>query len=110
MHAPARVAVVWSKISIAERVPVTVAFAVAVRTTFWSGLSELAFEVRRTRGWSAGESVQIGTLGVTGAGTNVLPTTLAGSAGRGAGRAVSLDEGGAGGPGVSGGGGEGPRP
>ena len=81
MHAPARVVVVWSKISIAERVPVTVAFAVAVRTTVWPGLGELAFEVRRTRGWSAGESVQIGTLGVTGAGKNVLPTTPAGSAG-----------------------------
>src|SRR2546426_1039778 len=65
MHAPARVVVVWSKISIAERVPVTVAFAVAVRTTVWPGLGELAFdEVRCTRGWSAGGNVQVGAVGV----------------------------------------------
>jgi hypothetical protein len=46
MQAPTRVPVVWSKISIAERVPVTVMLAVAVSTTFCPGLTAVTFASR----------------------------------------------------------------
>jgi hypothetical protein len=50
MQAPTSVPVVWSKISIAERVPVIVTLAVAVRTALWPGFNAVRFVSRRTRG------------------------------------------------------------
>jgi hypothetical protein len=85
MHAPASVPVLWSKISIAEAVPVTVALAVATRTTLSParGAGRSAARLMVPRGAAAAPSDDCGTLGITG-----LEVGL-GEAGAGAGSVVS---------------------
>src|SRR6267378_4220505 len=84
MHAPTRVPVVWSKISMAERVPVMVRLAVAVRIAGCPAVS-----------------AQIGMLGVTVRGMNAVPILAAPGVGRGVGRRVLLQAAGAFGPALS---------
>ena len=69
MHAPANVLVVLSKISIADVVPLTVAVAIAVRTTLSParGDERSAERVSPVDGAAAGEPMEgCGTLGSTG--------------------------------------------
>jgi hypothetical protein len=67
MQAPARVAVVWSKISMAEAVPVTLEVAVAVRMTLSPERRDVRSAVSASvaAGVAAGWSVDCGTLGIT---------------------------------------------
>jgi hypothetical protein len=97
------VPVVWSKIFIAERVPVIVRLAVAVRIALWPGFKAVTFDSRRMRGCeSAAERVQLGMLGVT-----IRPT---GDEGWGVGSRVLLHDAGARGPVLSGCAGHASRP
>jgi hypothetical protein len=68
MHAPASVPVVWSKISIADAVPVTVALAVATRITLSParGAERSAARVIVPRCAVEAPSDDCGTLGITG--------------------------------------------
>src|SRR5258705_6860282 len=87
MQAPINTLALWSKIWIAELVPVTLAPAVAVRTVSSPGFRALTLAVSWTRGWGpAAESVQLGMLGVTRGGRNVAPVRPAASDGWFAGR------------------------
>src|SRR6266705_6892823 len=79
MHAATRVPVVLSKISIASRVPVTVALAVATSSVVWPAGTEAWLAARLTR-WKAKSltpSDSAGTLGCTG----VEPTRVGSSPG-----------------------------
>jgi hypothetical protein len=68
MHAPASVPVVWSKISIADAVPVTVVLAVAAKITLSSarGADRSAARVIVPRCATAAPRDACGTLGITG--------------------------------------------
>ncbi len=68
MHAPATVRVLWSKISIADAVPVTVAVAVATRITLppARGAERSAARLIVPRCVAAAPSDDFGTLGITG--------------------------------------------
>jgi hypothetical protein len=85
MHAPASVAVLWSKISIADAVPVTVALAVATRITLSParGAERSAARLTVPR-CAAAPSDDCGTLGITGDWPRELGVGL-GEAGAGAG-------------------------
>jgi hypothetical protein len=67
MHAPASVPVLWSKISIADAVPVTVALAVATRITLSParGAERSAARLIVPCCAAAAPSVDCGTLGIT---------------------------------------------
>jgi hypothetical protein len=90
MHAPASVPVLWSKISIADAVPVTVALAVATRTTLSParGSKRSAARPIVPRGAAAAPSDECRTLRITGAWPRELEVGL-GEAGAGAGSVVS---------------------
>src|ERR1700682_362508 len=82
-HEPASVWVVWSKISIALLVPVTLAFAVAVRIALSPGEMKVLMAVRSRRcGDRSARSVETGTLGGTRGSAIELPrvATSTGSA------------------------------
>ena len=83
MHAPASVPVVWSKISIADAVPVTLALAVALRMTDSpeSGAERSVFK-KRVLAAEAAPSDAWGMLGITG------ERVVAGGAGEAEGRSV----------------------
>jgi hypothetical protein len=85
MHAPAKVLVVWSKISIADAVPVTLAVEVAVRRTLSParGDERSAESERAVDGATASAPREgCGTLGSTGAWVGVVGPA-AGEAGEG---------------------------
>ncbi len=90
MHAPATVRVLWSKISIADAVPVTVALAVATRITLSPARGEERSAARLIVPCSAAAapSDDCGTLGITGGCPRELAVRL-GETGRGAGSVVS---------------------
>jgi hypothetical protein len=101
MQAPIRVPVVWSKISIANGVPLTLSAEVAVSRALCPGCSDRSLELRSSRGWAlATESVEGGTLGATG--RLWVPNLLLVVGGSTAGNTVSLQDAGVVGPAFAG--------